>query len=192
VKMAAWKRLILGFALSVAASISHATVVTWNLQNVAFDDGGTASGFFTIDTATGNAADFDVKTTAGTTITSAFEYSPANAQFAEASTSGGTFAVIHTPNQPLPQHAFELLLDKDLLTTTSGTVQIVQGPSSAEIVLLGDGTRLIRSMNDGGSITAVPEPSIFVLLVAMMLGLPLLRLRIAPRARVIGRFLRKM
>jgi len=46
--MSKWKCVVFGTALLAAASISHAAIVTWNLQNVTFGDG-TASGFFTLD-----------------------------------------------------------------------------------------------------------------------------------------------
>jgi hypothetical protein len=43
---------------------AHAAVITWILDNVAFDDGGTASGFFTLDPAKADSvSNFDIVTT---------------------------------------------------------------------------------------------------------------------------------
>ena len=61
----------------LACAETHAALVKWTLNNVSFDDGGTASGFFIVDTTTGRLAVqvndlgsldevFDIKTTDGT------------------------------------------------------------------------------------------------------------------------------
>src|SRR5689334_11282921 len=71
---------------------SHAVLVTWTLQNVTFDDGGTASGFVTFDPSvpdipggpsTRYLSNFDIKTTAGTVFTAPFEYTPKNTDASE-------------------------------------------------------------------------------------------------------------
>src|SRR4051794_39709460 len=77
--------LLAAASLSVAAC-ADAKLVTWTLRDVTFNDGGTASGFFTFDPIivpshdlrTRYLSDFSIKTTAGTTMTAPFEYSPAN------------------------------------------------------------------------------------------------------------------
>ena len=58
-------------ALILAASSGHAKLLTWNLQDVRFDDGGTATGFFVFDPtsacSSGNCSNVvpsaDIKTT---------------------------------------------------------------------------------------------------------------------------------
>jgi hypothetical protein len=62
---------------AMVGDVQHATgnVLRWNLQNVTFNDGGTATGFFALDTAPeSQPADFDVKVTGGKYPS--FEYSP--------------------------------------------------------------------------------------------------------------------
>jgi hypothetical protein len=75
-------RLVLIAALLLRVSLAQAALVTWTLQSVTFDDGGTATGSFTLDTAKidpkslGNPiASFDIKTTPGTSVTTEAEYS---------------------------------------------------------------------------------------------------------------------
>ena len=46
--------------------IAQAASVIWELRNVGFDDGGTASGTFTLDTDTGQLSNINVTTTDGT------------------------------------------------------------------------------------------------------------------------------
>ena len=76
-------RWILAAGLLWMADSAEAALVTWTLRNVTFNDGGTASGFFALDpTQTDASVNFDIKTTAGTSITSVFprpfEYTPSN------------------------------------------------------------------------------------------------------------------
>jgi hypothetical protein len=72
------------FALAVAtasciASSAQAEMLRWNLQDVRFNDGAIASGYFDLDTtqSSGALGAFDVKVTGGRYPT--FEYTPANA-----------------------------------------------------------------------------------------------------------------
>ena len=63
------------FALGVAAIAGPATasILNWNLENVLFDDGGQASGTFSVDTTTGAVTAFDITTTTGS-ILAGFHY----------------------------------------------------------------------------------------------------------------------
>jgi hypothetical protein len=66
------KKLVIGsvaLAISVALSAPvQASVIDWTLEGVTFDDGGTASGTFSIDTSTGDLVSYDITTTAGSTL----------------------------------------------------------------------------------------------------------------------------
>ena len=57
--------LLLGFLLTVPA---QATAINWTLSGVTFDDGGTASGIFSTDSATGGLLSYDITTTAGSVL----------------------------------------------------------------------------------------------------------------------------
>lgn len=47
---------------------ANATVIDWTLQNVVFNDGGTATGTFSTDSTTGDVLDFNITTTSGTKL----------------------------------------------------------------------------------------------------------------------------
>jgi hypothetical protein len=57
--------------LAVNAVPAEASVIDWTLQNVTFDDGGTASGTFSTDSTTGYVTDIDIITTPGTKLAGA-------------------------------------------------------------------------------------------------------------------------
>lgn len=54
--------------LAITAMPARASVIDWTLQDVVFTDGGTASGTFSTDSATGDVLSFDVTTTSGTEL----------------------------------------------------------------------------------------------------------------------------
>ena len=64
------------FSLLFSIARANAELLRWNLQNLAFNDGGRASGFFSLDTTQtgGSLADFDIKVTGGKYPS--FEYTP--------------------------------------------------------------------------------------------------------------------
>lgn len=65
----------LGLVLLAAVGAASATLVTWHLQNVAFTDGETATGFFAYDTGRQHnlLTDFDIKVTG---VAGAFFFAP--------------------------------------------------------------------------------------------------------------------
>ena len=65
------RRLFLYAFMALAASASHhveATLIQWTLSDVAFNDGGTASGSFLYDADIQSVTGYDVTTTAGTAL----------------------------------------------------------------------------------------------------------------------------
>ncbi len=70
--------ITVGTVLNLAAATvvpASASVVNWTLSDVTFQDGGTASGAFSIDSATGKLTTFDVTTTDGATL-AGYRYEP--------------------------------------------------------------------------------------------------------------------
>ena len=61
---------------------ARASSILWTLENVTFDDGGTAHGTFTTDSATGGLLGFDIVTTPGTTL-AGFTYNPQTVNFVD-------------------------------------------------------------------------------------------------------------
>lgn len=75
--MARW---LAGWALALGlATAAHAVPVQWTLDNVAFDDGGTASGSFVYDADTQTYSNIQVSTTSGTSLGSATFAAPCTA-----------------------------------------------------------------------------------------------------------------
>jgi hypothetical protein len=148
-------RLAFSVVLLITASASQATVVTWYLQNVTFDDGGSASGFFTIDTDTDwGLTDFDIKTTSGGSITSSFEYTPATASRSLVDGYQGASVMFLTPPLVLPRHALHLFfpVNRYPAIETSGTIPLDPYAGSPEIVSSLD-EQSFRSVNAGAITT---------------------------------------
>jgi len=73
-----WRAPVLaGLVLLGAALPAQATLVTWTLNNVTFDDGGTASGWIEFDAATQSSTSYNVSLTAGSVLP-AFTFVHAN------------------------------------------------------------------------------------------------------------------
>jgi hypothetical protein len=61
-------------AMVAAASSANATQLQWSLYDVTFSDGGIASGTFSTDSITGSLVSYDITTTSGTSVVSAFQW----------------------------------------------------------------------------------------------------------------------
>ena len=83
---------ILAVAIFMTSARAGAALVTYRLNDVTFDDGGTASGFFTRDTSNPGAttSSFDVRVTGGSHL-HAFEYTSATTDGGVASVSLNVF-----------------------------------------------------------------------------------------------------
>jgi hypothetical protein len=167
----------------LAASQVQATLLTWTLQNVNFDDGGTAIGFFRYDPTTppctvsfdciGVIPDFDITTTPGFAFPN--EYKPQAA-------GGRAFIVFASPtgigiggDSGAGGTQLNLLFD-DSLPPDGGTVRLASGSSET----FAEPDISARRQMISGSVTTIPEPasSLFVALGGALLML--LRRRTIP------------
>jgi len=78
---------VVGFLLCTGVSAVQATVVEWQLQNVTFDDGGTASGFVSVDShdheSLPDLVDWGIEVRGGNTVDfPPFAYTPASTFYA--------------------------------------------------------------------------------------------------------------
>ena len=81
--------LLLAALLSIIlGGTARADIITWTLNGVTFDDGGTASGFFRVNTVTHQVTAWDITTTAGSLLPG-YHYSSAlpNQNFSNYSTN---------------------------------------------------------------------------------------------------------
>jgi len=155
--------------LLLATTMAHAALVTWTFQNAGFNDGGQLSGFFKVESvsipgSTVPIDDFDVKTTAGTTIATPFEYTPANSKgvmFLAPCVSGncGPFPDIHFGASDFERDlGFGLL---GLLTDSGGNFEI---DGAAGEIVSASGQSQFRDASGSLYAPPVPEPSSIVLL----------------------------
>jgi hypothetical protein len=184
-------RTILLAALIAASVPVQAEVVTWTLDNVNFSDGGSASGFFNVDTDTGRLAitppvsgsiydGVDIRTTAGSVLHRATYRPFYDLGFADYLVEGGVFYAKWGASG-FGDREFRLDIDADLHQATQGEFQILAGqethtyPAFEQIPLI----EAFRTVLPGGSVSAtalaaqmtqVPElPALAVL--GMGLGL---------------------
>lgn len=65
------KKILSQAAFCLAAfsvSVANAAPINWTLQGALFGDGGAASGWFSVESTTGNVLSWDITTTAGLTL----------------------------------------------------------------------------------------------------------------------------
>ena len=152
----------LGCALLQSPRDANATLVRWDLHDVMFDDGGSASGFFVVDTSDPFhdpifSDQFSVQTSTGRAL-NGFDYSPSS--FVGLSISKNMFGAAE------PGRALQIVAAADLRHVTRGNYLLPPRCSGAACSFeeVGGIFRFVT----GGDITAsaIPEPSqalIFVL-----------------------------
>jgi hypothetical protein len=170
--------VVAGLILGADVRAAQATVIEWHLQNVRFDDRGSATGFISLDVdhdgygptpgSIPEFVDWDIKVRGGNTANfPPFEYTPAS--------TFGAFIVLTLPQEGGPgwddlifstgQRRLELVA-RPQLTDVGGTVVLntsqVYGESR-------ESWNPLPTRSAFGELTAVPEPS-KALLLALGLG----------------------
>ncbi len=155
------------------ATVAQAGPIVWTLQDVSFSDLGTASGTFTIDSATGDLLSWDVTTIQTTTGYTGFVYDSTLGTSTGDATADSIELYPQAPNAPS-----ELVLTFENSLSTPGLDAIVTGSSSYETGSNCCQT-FTRTVTSGDAAASTPEPSSEALLLA---GMGLLGL-IARRSR---------
>jgi hypothetical protein len=167
-----------------AATTASAIPITWEIQGATFEDGGTASGVFTVDVDTQQIYDVDITTTAGsdpltfpgatftglsTSISSLFDDDGLVGMVIEMSAGGFTrsfgMAFITAMGFISP------------LDNTGGSAVLYEGETFESICDVGNTNCFTRFMDIGGQVAAVPEPGTIGLSLVGALGLTLTFLR---------------
>lgn len=157
---------------------ANAMPITWNLQGVTFDDGGTASGSFVYDADTATYSSIDIQTTGNL----AFTYTTADLL------GWAPFGFSITTSSFVGGGLLELLMVSDL-TNAGGLIAIGQrGPFSTPfettyiVNVLGGG--VLPNFNSPpfreittGFVTSVPEPATLSLLGFGLFGISFMRRR---------------
>jgi hypothetical protein len=164
--------LIIGVLLIGLPIAAKASTISWTLSGVTFGDGGTASGTFSTDSATGNLLSFDITTTVGTTLPG-FVYDASTSRlFDNNHYSANSFVLVN--NNPFAMPYLNLAFVNPLtsngvdLLTTSGFYF-----GSWEC----DDCSPSRQITGGEAISAVPEPSTWAMMILGFAGLGLMAYR---------------
>jgi hypothetical protein len=166
--------MALNMALLGDMTAAQAKLVQWNLEDVAFADGGTATGFFMLDLdefvdEPPPVVDYDIKVSGGSAGYPTFEYTPANQCFRNFFDGTllnlyGQLVAAHCGSENFS--ARSLRLNPGPLTSAGGTVSLGGGEYYP--------TRCCRAIVRGaliGSPVPVPEPSTTLFLLATLSSL---------------------
>ena len=167
--------------LLMSASAASAVPIIWTLQNVSFNDGGTASGSFVFDADTTTYSNIMITTTNGSIRPGASYGGPV-------ASGTSNFALVTTPDNSLPDltgRPMLVLLFTAPLTNAGGLIDIQPDPPitipSFESICInalctGGNSLTFRVTIAGGQITSasIPEPTTVALLVTGLLGLALI------------------
>ncbi|MEO1574163.1 MAG: hypothetical protein AAFU65_04300 [Pseudomonadota bacterium] len=168
------RRVVLATAALLAmglAPMAHAVAVTWVLQDVVFDDGGTAFGSFVYDADTNTFSAINVTTTDGSALAGSV-YQFANFEAGVLDADSVLLVAAANPGSGTP--AFNMNLD-EAMTNAGGTISLAMAPpplafESTCLTSVCDSFFSIDRVIVSGSITAVPVPAA-VWLMGSALGL---------------------
>lgn len=141
--------------LTLGAGVASADLV-YNLVDVTFDDGATATGTFKTDDALTTLLDWDITTSVGSLP--GFHFDTVNAPV-----NFSSIPNIIVLEDATPTHILELTFATPL--TAAGALLLVNSPNDS-FEQQGDGKRVVVA----GSVSAVPEPSSLVLAAVGGLG----------------------
>lgn len=157
------RHILLAAGALLAAGVSptaHAVAVTWVLQDVVFDDGGTAFGSFVYDADTNTFSAIDVTTTDGGALGGS-HYQFAN--FEAGLLDADSVLLVAAANPGAGTPAFNMNLDQ-AMTNAGGTINLAMAPpplafESTCLTSLCDSFFNIDRVIVSGTITAVPLPA---------------------------------
>ena len=158
---------------------SFASTIVWTLDGVTFEDGGTASGTFAVESTTGAVTSFNISTTAGTILDGA-TYAPGNYFAFDNFFSPNSFAIAADNLLALPFINFAFLNAMNSAGTNLLQVDF-DLPGDQVAFECSDNTCEVSRFATGGSaigvVEAIPEPSTWAMLILGFAGLGFLSYR---------------
>ena len=167
--------------VSLFASLAvNAAPVTWTLNNYVFDDGGTASGSFVMDSVTKEITAANIITTSGSAFVGE-SYSAIDAEYGVIITAPPSFIQFYTDNLPGRVNETVFVLELGAGFDTSGgtytTKKAGEYRCNHDLYCPSDYVELRETQPFSGSITSVPVPAAAWLFGSAFAGLGWLRRR---------------
>ena len=175
-------RMILGMAAALstvlfAALPAHAAVITYTLENVIFDDGGTASGFFDYDTSTGAIITNDsIVTTAGSVL-DGVSYDAGAPGGVFDLTVGSTIYFLDFLNSIEGQLGLSAIISLSVIHERA-----IDFPAPGVAIVLGERYGTGQLVTDDLTVSEVPVPAALPLFLAGLAGLASVHRRRRSRA----------
>lgn len=182
--------LIVGLLLLSLPVPAFASTIVWTLVGVTFQNGGTASGTFSTDSATGEVTSFNIKTSAGSVFQAA-TYDSNNSDIYAAFDNGfsaNSFAIAADDLAFLPIVNFAFL--NPLTSTGENPLQVSFDLPPAEVAFeCSDNTcavvRYVITGSATGFVEAIPEPSTWAMLILGFVGLGFMSYRSRSKAALL-------
>lgn len=155
--MRAYSRI--GLFVLLGTVVASAAPLTWTVTGV-FDDGGSLSGSFTYDADTGSISNFNVTTTAGSTL-SGYNYTPSDSSGFYNATENPVCAANCFEFSRNDNQLYLLLEFPTPLTDGGGTVNFVLGTNSPNASYECTNCGNVRFLTSGSATAPVPQKLTF-------------------------------